>query len=312
MDHVHHEHDHHHGHDHHHHDHGAVKGHAHAHDHAHHDHGHGMGDFFLEQLLTLFVCGSFGVVAILMYQLGMLKGLLSPTFHYWVLAGGIALLVLTAIRGLAVWQAAGAHRHDHAHGEACTHDHAHGADCGHDHAHGHDHSHDHGSIFWRVVVLAFPLLLFCLGLPNEEFMKMHTRQRLGKDSALGQLNDVEAKGGHLNFSFAELASAAYDKDKREMAEGQTVTLKGQFKPIGDREFTLYQLKMTCCRSDMIPLKARIVTDNPVVAATNVKPEDWVKVTGVVQFVEIPEQKQFIPVIRVKTKQGGIASTPPEA
>ena len=55
MDHLHHDHghDHHHGHE--------------------HGHSHGLGDYYLEQLLTIFVCGAFGVVAILMNRFAMLE-----------------------------------------------------------------------------------------------------------------------------------------------------------------------------------------------------------------------------------------------
>src|SRR6185312_10191049 len=97
-----------------------------AHDH-HHHHGESLRDYFIEQLLTIFVVGLFGAVAILMYTSNKLQVVIAPQFHIYVLVGGIAVLVLVAVRALTVWKEAGVtqeHHHDHGHG-------------------GHDHHHDH-------------------------------------------------------------------------------------------------------------------------------------------------------------------------
>ena len=143
-----------------------------AHSHAH-AHGEGETTYFLDQLFTILAAGATGVVAILMYQTGMLGRILVPMFFKPVLIGGVAILVLAVIRAIAVWQLAGArrqaeadaeaahqghdhghshshshshsHGHDHAHshGEACDHDHDHEGACDHDHSHGHAHAHAH-------------------------------------------------------------------------------------------------------------------------------------------------------------------------
>ena len=308
--------------------------HGHDHHHGHgHEHAHGDADYFLEQLLTILVCGAFGVVAILMYQFNMLNHILVPQFHLWVMIGGVVLLVFTAIRGIAIWTEAGAHRHahahdhhhhhghDHTHGEHCHHGHDHGPGCEHDHSHehhhdqaalprskDHDHSHEHGSIFWRVVVLAFPILLFCLGLPNEGFSKDWIERRLGKDVALENVAAVQEKGGDvIEFDFAELNATAYDPGKRASYEGRTVRVKGQLRAVGQREYTLFKLKMACCAADMIPLKARIKTESVM----TFNDYDWVSVQGVLQFVEVPGQGQFIPVVRVKSAKD-MQKTAPEA
>ncbi len=306
MDHGHdHAHDHHHGDDH---------GHEHSHGHEH-THDHGAGDYYLEQLLTIFVCGAFGVVAVLMYTNKMLDIVLANSFHPWVLAGGIALLVFTAIRGIAIWKAAGAgahalhHQHDHGHGHDHGHDHVHGPDCDHAHAHeahaGHHHAvgdgHSHGNIFWRVVVLAFPLLLFCLGLPNKGFSEEWYKRRLGTEVALN-LDDkgVESKGGDaIVFTFDELNASTNDEAKRTQYQGHTVRVKGQLQKINSTEYTLFRMKMTCCAADTIPLKARIKT--PFVSP--IPDFQWVTAEGVLQYVELPGQKQYIPVIRVKDAAG---------
>src|SRR6185312_14499597 len=129
--------------------------------HDHHHHGETPRDYFVEQLLTIFVVGLFGGVAILMYQSGKLGIVLADPFHIPVLVGGVAVLVLVAVRALSVWKEAGAvqaynhghHHHDHDHGHD-HHDHDHGHDHhhddhghehhNHDHEHAHHHHHDHG------------------------------------------------------------------------------------------------------------------------------------------------------------------------
>lgn len=318
----------------HHHDH--SHGHAHGHDHAH---DHGESEFYLEQLLTITICGGFGIVGILMYQFGMLNELLAPEFHRWVALGGGVLLVLTMIRAISLWTTAGSagghahhHAHDaqeHVHGPECNHDHdhdhsemeaehVHGPDChhehvtptvtGHIHAHSHAHGdHEHGNIFWRIVVLAFPLVLFFLGLPNESFIRNFKLHKLGGDTHIGDFGEVQATGSNIPMDFNQLAMAALDPGKRTFLEGSETSIVGQFKPVSEREFTLFKMKMTCCAADEIPLKARIVAD---FVPYNVKPFDWIKVTGIMQFVEIPGKSEFLPVLRVK-EQKGIQPAKPE-
>ncbi len=303
MDHVHEHagHDHHHGHEH---------KHDHGHDHGHgHTHHHDAREYYLEQLLSILICGLFGLVAVLMSRTGMLEILLAPEFHAWVLIGGIALLVVTVIRGVSLWQSAGAHshahdHHNHEHGEACSHDHAHDADCGHDHHHhapGQDHGdhshedHSHGNIYWRVVVLAFPLLLFGMGLPNKGFSQAWVQNRLGDQKTI-DVNEVAEKGGQvLMFDFAELNATSNDPEKRKLYEGTRAKVKGQLNKISGTQYTMYRLKMNCCAADQIPLTARIITD----AVTQFNNGDWVTVEGVLQFVQVPGKSHFMPVIRVK-------------
>lgn len=169
-----------------------------AHSHAHSE---GEGTFFLDQMFTILACGAIGVVAILMYVTGMLDRILVPLFYPMVLAGGIAILAMSMIRAVAVWQLAGArraaeaqadaeadhgheHGHSHAHshgGEECGHDHGHGAatehEHGHSHAHAHAHSHagpddeghEHSWAPWRYIVLAIPVFLYLFGLPRAGY-----------------------------------------------------------------------------------------------------------------------------------------------
>lgn len=292
MDHVHdHDHPHTHGP-------GCGHDHDHFHDHGHgHSHDHGMGDYYLEQLLGLFIAGLFGLVAVLMYAFGRLDVMLVKAFHIPVLVGGGVLLLFTVVRGVTLWVQAG--RGDHP------------DDCGHDHGPGEDHGHSHGGswVYLKTIVLSFPLLLFFIGIPNQGFSKEWVDKRLGQDEELGAVAAVADKGGGvIGYDFAQLAAATHDPDKRKEIEGRTVSIRGQFRPKADREFTLYKMKMNCCAADMIPLKARILT---TFVPFGYKDGDWIQATGAVQFVEVPGKNQFVPVIRINSEKG-IQPSQPEA
>lgn len=201
-----------------------------AHD---HHHGESAGNYFTEQLLTILVCGFFGLVAILLYQSGRINVILAPQFHKWVWIGGSVLLVLVAIRAISVWKEAGELKHQlmgHQHGPDCNHDHdhghVHGPDCDHgnDHDHGHDHNHhdhdhDHGHshdmswVFVRMMVLVFPVALYFLGLPSAGYSNEEIARRLGKDPT------IAAK------SLKELATApdTVEDVAQRKVEGESVT-----------------------------------------------------------------------------------------
>lgn len=287
-----------------------------THTHSHgHGHSHDHGDENLESLFTVGICGAFGTVAVALAvpaltatdpsNPSILTIILSPDFHLFVLIAGIVLLLLTLVRAFVLWREAGAHAH-HVHDENRGHDHGHVHDenCDHDHkhepakAHAHDHDHSHGGVYWRAVVLLFPIVLFVWGQPNKGFSDEWINERLGNQGELGQRKAVASKEGGRKFSFDELNAFANNADKRESEEGKTATVKGQFKKIGDKEATLFRLKMTCCAADTIPLKARIVADSSLGSIPN---NGWVEVTGQLQFIQMPDSSEFLPVIVAETK-----------
>jgi hypothetical protein len=310
-----------------------------AHDH-HHHHGESARDYFTEQLLTILVCGLFGFVAIQMYRerpdgTRMLQYILAPQFHLPVLIGGIAVLALVVVRAVAVWREAGevrahdhAHHHEHAHDHAHHHhDHEHGEHCDHEHEHGHEHHHhhhhpapahahdDHGHshdlawVFTRMLILVFPIALFFMGVPNAGYSQERIIKMLGQEDPLAvSVGDVAAKEG-LVTRFNDLNDAAYDDAKRESLQGQAARLEGRFRRLGDKEFTLYRLKMTCCAADTVPLKVRIVTPH---ALGGINDHEWVQVEGQVQFIPVPNTTptRYIPVIKVADNKD-IKKTPPK-
>lgn len=273
--------------------------------HDHHHHGESLRDYFVEQLLTIFVVGLFGAVAILMYRSGKLDYVLAKPFHVPVLVGGIAVLVLVVVRAISVWREAGeaqakAHSHDHVHGPDCDHDHKHDHhDHDHDHsAEDHGHSHDMAWVLARMMVLFFPVALFLIGVPNAGFSQDRIKKLLGQDDSIGsaQLSDVANKEGTI-VSFNDLNDAAFDEGKRFVFQGQSAVLEGRFRRLADKEFTLFRLRMTCCAADTVPLKVRIVTPY---AVSGLNDFEWVKVKGQIQFLPVPNTTpvRYIPVIKV--------------
>ena len=148
-----------------------------------------------------------------------------------------------------------------------------------------------------MLVLAFPVTLYFLGIPNSGFSDDRIKKMVGDDPTLGPVNlsDVPKKEGVVVTRFSDLNDAAYDQGKREGLQGQTAVLEGLFKRLGDREFTLFRMKMTCCAADTVPLKVRIVTPT---ALTGFKDMDWVEVKGQVHFLQVPNSNQYVPVIKV--------------
>jgi hypothetical protein len=115
---------------------------GHGHDHSH---AHDPQTYYLEQLCTIGIVGAFGAVAVMLWYQQLLKGMLAPWFHVFVMIGGATLLVLVGIRAVALWfsvEQAGT-GHDHGHSHDCCHDHDHGNDHGHEHQHDHHHQHEH-------------------------------------------------------------------------------------------------------------------------------------------------------------------------
>lgn len=315
--------------------------------HDHHHHGESLRDYFTEQLLTIFVVGLFGAVAVLMYEHDRLKYVLAPQFHLPVLIGGIVILAIVVIRGITVWREAGLahghdHHHDHDHGHAHHHhghdhdhhdhehgpdcDHDHGAECGHEHhhhdhghAHAHPHTdHDHGPedhghshdlawVFARMLVLFFPVALFLSGIPNAGFSQERIDKMLGKDELLSADTGSVKQGAGEMMSFNDLNDAAYDESKRLYLQGRVGILKGQFRRLGDKQFTLYRLKMTCCVTDMVPLKVQIITPT---AVSGFSDGQWVEVKGEVRFVQRGDSAQYVPVIAV-ADVNDIQKTTPE-
>ncbi len=302
-----------------------------------HSHGEPGGNYFLDQLFTILLCGALGIAAVAMYfNEPLLIRILVPAFFVPVLAGGLVLLALVAIRGIAVWQLAGAaksaksgstpdHGHAHSHGNS----HAHDENCGHDHGHAHAHSHaadpahaegdehDHSWVPVRYLVLAVPFFLFILGEPRRAFSTSEVRGSTGgglsvspKRQALAflaggpsltrVLKKSEVDQRILQLRFKELVEAAAIQALHETYEGDIGLIRGQFMAIpgNDSEFTLFRVDRTCCISDQIILDVRIASPLSV-QSLGLAEGEWVSVRGVIAFERDEKKKKWVPVLQLQ-------------
>jgi phosphate/sulfate permease len=309
-----------------------------GHEHAH-SNGEGEGNFFLDQLFTILSCGGVGLVAVLMYQTGMLGRILAPMFFIPVLVGGIAVLLLVAMRAVSVWRLAGAramsqngesaaphahgHDHGHSHGQDdCGHDHgaaAGGHDHSHDHAHSHahahveeEHGHDHGWAPWRYMVLAIPVFLYFLGLPRDGFTGDPAARVSG-----GQLQNPNRQVLSLIAGAPAMTGVLRKTEpKRMRLRFKELT---EAAAIGSRQ-EAYDGDIGVIRGQFVPLKG---TDNSftlfrvnmtccaadavfleirIVAPDPIQgipPNQWVQVEGLISFQK-NEKGKWIPVITLKS------------
>lgn len=261
-----------------------------------------------------------------------------------VLGGGIGLMVLVIIRAIALWTSvdkrvalegvangngnggghehAHEHSHDHGHehhhhehteacGDGCGHEHGeeHVRDQGHGHGHSHghshgDHGHSHGWAPWRYVVLMLPVVLFVLNLPNGVL----SVRAADTSDVTGPGAEMKSKGLALELGFKQLEAAAATPQTREETAGKTVRLIGQFAGNDEKRFTLARYQVKCCAADAVPLNAVIMVDPSV--PDKLKPRElrqkWVEVTGQVQFLQRPSQKNpkemdYVPAVIVYPK-----------
>jgi hypothetical protein len=280
-----------------------------------HDHAHDPKTYYVEQLCTIGICGALGGIAVMLYATDLLW-FIAPKIQIWVVLGGIALLVLVAIRAVVVWVQAGRmqlkmadamapdHHHDHAHdhdhdhdhdhehchghGEACAHDHDHDQDHGHGHGHSHgggdDHGHDHGWAPWRYVILLLPVVLYFLGLPNPDMKAANPNDLAGIGDNL-QAATASGKGDFIGeIDFRQLAAAPYTAHSRADYEGKTAVLRGEYVPFNDRMFKVVRYKINCCSADRVALPAVIMLDRDSKEKIPFGLEGkWVTVQGQIQF-----------------------------
>ncbi len=123
--------------------------------------------------------------------------------------------------------------------------------------------------------------------PNDK-LKIREMVPLSGETRYGLVSDAG-----VTMSFNELNDAAFDADKRKSYTGQTAILQGKFSRLGDKEFTLFRLKMTCCGADAVMLKVRILSPQSV---NNIADGQWVQIRGVIRFMKVPGQDRYTPVL----------------
>jgi hypothetical protein len=133
---------------------------------------------------------------------------------------------------------------------------------------------------------------------------LHPKKVAGSDEPkLVRIREIKPTTGESKYiilpeagtemRFNDLADAALDSDKRNAYSGQTAILEGRFSPLGDKQFTLFRLKMTCCGADAVMLKVRIFASQVPAHPSG----EWVRVKGVIQFVQ-DNTGRYNPVLSV--------------
>jgi hypothetical protein len=154
-----------------------------------------------------------------------------------------------------------------------------------------------------------PLLLFLLNLLNHGYSQEELR-RLMKGSPLEDNRSffLPAKnGGPVPLDLAVLQRALYNEEQREQLEGHTGRIKGLFVPAEDpREGTVVRFKLICCAADVLPLRVQLVSPAPI---TQVEAEQWVEVTGQVQFRKLRDRDELVPVLQLRTPADVVAVDP---
>jgi hypothetical protein len=252
-----------------------------------------------EQFLNIALCGAIGGVMAAMYfadgglKLASLFGA-DKALYSRVLVGGIALLGIVLLRIVQVWWASDpkpmpsvnhgddgddrpVSRFDPEFGEGfrpaaessrpalATISHSHGD------ASSAGKRYDCRCAPWRHVLLAFPVVIFALGLP-----------RIAVSSA--PEFEVEYK-----LNLGQATSAGQNVESRGMLDGKTVCVTGQFNDASSDGFTLMQLKHSSVRSDRFEtLTVKVIIPPSLREKYQINPAHyrgkWVSVIGELHFV----------------------------
>lgn len=280
-----------------------------------HHHHQDRTAYYLEQLWTIGACGALGIVMVLLWGYNVLPVFLDPAFHKPVLAGGIALLVLVALRALALWRGAAApgtaaHAHDdcdddddlscdhedcvdehdqpHVHEPAAPADDAGETAANAGHTHGHDCGHDHGWAPWRYAVLLVPVVLFLMRLPWPD------------------PPDPPEQPNVRPVKLTEAAEAADSPERRSRMtkdmETQLVRLKGKIETPwpGNRRFGFVKLRMTCCAADAYGEPVKLIVESPRPLKLEELRGRWAKVIGKVEFLPTPRGDGYVTLVKAET------------
>lgn len=129
-----------------------------------------------------------------------------------------------------------------------------------------------------------------------------------RDGAPQPLELTVDRNNVLMLDFKELDQAAYSPEKRKWFQGRFGMLRGQYAPSPNpKVFSLVRFKMACCAADAIPIKAVIEVPEEI---RDIKPQEWIEVRGKIQFRQVKDRNEFVPVLRVR-KTDDVRKIPPE-
>lgn len=160
--------------------------------------------------------------------------------------------------------------------------------------------HSHRFLPLQAMVLLSPVVLL-FGLPGEVFIPS---QILNASDVEFSEREIADQGEDFEVTFLQLEKAAANEESRHFYEGKRVRLVGQFAGDHDKRFTLTRSKMTCCRADAIALNAIIMIDpqSPERLPLNQLKDNWVEVTGKVQFLKVIGKQEFVSSVVLMPKQ----------
>lgn len=251
-------------------------------------------DATTKQLVRAVALGINGLFAYILLELvcrDRLKYYLNTNVFGWVVTISGALLAAMVLLRAGTWIAARAGLiADVAH-DCCSHDHSHG------HSHDHEqHAHTHEVSIWRLVVVAFPLMMLMAGLVPTKLSadairnKMSQQQKLAAGMQISSLPPGRVvEGAQIETAtMVELVQASRDPSLRAFWESTEKPIAA--KVIGQLMRTSvpgrYQLqreKMTCCAQDAVPVIV-LVAGSP---ADEWQTNEWLEVTGPVSFQKDP-------------------------
>jgi len=269
-----------------------------------------------KQLIRAVALGINGLFAYVMLELVFrerLKFYLNTDVFGWVvLIAGVLLAAMVLLRA-GTWLAAKLGVVPDVSHDCCQHDHSHE----HGAAHAHEtHAHTHEVSIWRLIVVAFPLMMLMAGLVPTKLSadavrnKMSNQQRLAAGMQIASLppgRKVE-NAEVVRATMKELAQAARDPALRSMWESDdkpmAARVDGQvMRTSFPGRYQLTHMQMNCCPGDATPVVI-LVAGNLEDSFAN---EDWVEVTGPVSFQKDPTGG-FTPVLH----QAAVKKTPPPA
>jgi hypothetical protein len=303
-----------------------------------HVHAHDRSSYYLEQIWTIATCGALGVVMILLWEYKVLPIFLDPKFHDPVLWGGVALLVLVAIRITALWRAVGqtVAGHSHSHAQGHTHDHEHGPGCDHhDHKHGDEHGPNcdhHHNVQDREEHAdedeseeADPVLAD-QGVHHHEDDHGHDHGFAPWRYAVLLVPillflirvpwpqpEEPVEDNVIAMKLGEVEESAESPDSREHwkkeMEAKSVRLKAKFgAPVrGDRMFNFVRLKMTCCAADAYGEPVKVIIESSKPLDFDKLKDHWIKVIGKLDYRKTGDLDRYVTVVKAESIK--VISTP---
>ena len=247
-------------------------------------------DATTKQLVRAVALGINGLFAYVMLELVVrdrLKYYLNTSIFGWVVTlAGLLLASMVALRA-GTWLAARA---------GMIPDVAHDC-CSHDHSHEHEqHAHSHEVSIWRLVVVAFPLMMLTAGLVPQKLSaeairnKMSQQQKLAAGMQITSLPEGRKfEGARIETAtMIELVQASRDPSLRARWESSddpvAARVIGQLMRTNfPGRYQLQREKMTCCTQDAVPVIVLVAGSPQDEWQTN----EWLEVTGPVSFQKDP-------------------------